>query len=231
MEGNERMTIKAWAEEDRPREKLMNKGRRSLTNAELMSILLRSGSSMESAVDLAKKILNSVGNDLASLGNLSVHDLTKFRGMGEAKAISIIAALELGRRRRDLKEAKKDTISASNDVTALLRPFVADLQHEEFWVLYLNRANKILAMKNISSGGLSGTVVDSRIVFKIALEHLASSIILCHNHPSGSTKPSEADIRLTKQLSEAGKMLDIAVLDHIIITAKSFYSFADEGLL
>jgi DNA repair protein RadC len=220
--------IKSWAEEDRPREKLLEKGRSVLSEAELIAILLGSGSRNETAVELARKILKSVDNNLHELGKLTVSDLKKFKGMGEAKAVSVIAALELGRRRKNSETPERAKITASKDVFHLFE-HLGDLPHEEFWVAFLNRSNKVLSTKSISAGGISGTVADSRIIFKEAIERLASAIILCHNHPSGNLKPSDADISLTKKLSEAGKLLDVPVLDHIIVAGTAYYSFADEG--
>ena len=229
--GIDKLTIKSWAEADRPREKLVEKGKSTLSEAELIAILISSGNKNESAVDLSKRILNSVNNDLSELSKLTVNELTKFNGIGEAKAISIISALELGRRRRETKGLKKEKITSSKDIVEIFQPMMSDIKHEEFWVLLLNRANKIISKHNVSSGGVSGTVVDSKIIFKLAIENLASSVILCHNHPSGNTQPSDADIKLTKQIKDAGKLLEIAVLDHVIITERGFYSFADEGMI
>jgi DNA repair protein RadC len=230
----ENITIKSWAEDDRPREKLLKKGKSSLSDAELIAIIIGSGNTEETAVDVAKKILMKVGNSLNELGKLSAIDLSKdknLKGVGMVKAISIVAALELGRRNRESVAVKKEKISSSKDVSDIFQPLLSDHPHEEFWILLLNRANKIIDKKHISSGGVSGTVVDPKMLFRTAIEHLASSIILCHNHPSGNKKPSEADIKLTKQLKEAGKFLEIPVLDHIIITDQDFFSFADEGMM
>lgn len=224
-------SIKSWAEDDRPREKLLNKGKVSLSDAELVAILIGSGNRSESAVDLSKRILQSVDNNLSELGRLSVNDLTKFKGIGEAKAISIITALELGRRRREAEAMQKTVITGSKDVFELMQPVLGELGHEEFWVLYLSNSNKVLGKQNISKGGITGTVVDSRIVFKNALEQLATSIVLCHNHPSGNINPSDADIRLTKKIKDAGNVMDIKVLDHLIVTEKEYYSFMDKGIL
>lgn len=224
-------SIKSWAEDDRPREKLLSKGKMSLSDAELIAILIGSGNRTESAVDLSKRILQSVNNNLSELGRLTVNDLTKFKGIGEAKAISIITALEVGRRRRESEAMQKAVITSSKDVYELMQPVLGELGHEEFWVLYLSNSNKVLSKQNISKGGITGTVVDSRIVFKYALEQLATSIVLCHNHPSGNLNPSDADIRLTKKIKEAGNVMDIKVLDHLIITEKEYYSFMDKGIL
>jgi len=228
---DQKLNIKAWAEEDRPREKLALKGKNTLSDAELVAILIGSGNKNETAVELSKKILASINNDLNELGKLSITDLTKFNGIGEAKAISIIAALELGRRRKTSDVEKRVKVTSSKDAYNSIAPVLSDLQHEEFWVIYLNRNNEILKQENISKGGVSGTVADSKIIFKRAIEMLASAIILSHNHPSGSLKPSKADIQLTKKLKEAGSMLDIPVLDHLIIGEKAYFSFADESLI
>lgn len=225
------LKITNWAEEDRPREKLLLKGRAALSDAELIGILIGSGTVSLSAVDLAKLILKEVNNDLNQLASLSVTDLKKFRGIGEAKAIAIVSALELGRRRKDSDTPKKMIITRSEDVYSLMKPHLLDLPHEEFWVVLLNRANMVVKKVTISSGGISGTVADPRKIFKHAIEHLASGIILVHNHPSGNLKPSEADFQLTKKIKEGGKCLDIPVLDHLIFTNNGYYSFADEGKL
>jgi len=224
-------TIKSWAEADRPREKLLDKGRSVLSEAELIAILIGSGSRNESAVELSKRILTSVDNNLSELGKLGVNELMKFHGIGEAKAISIIAALELGRRRKETDAIKRDKINSSADAFSIMQPLVGDLPHEEFWVLLLNRSNKVIGKQNVSKGGVAGTVADSKIIFKMAVEHLSSAIILCHNHPSGNLKPSDADISLTKKMVEAGKLLEIPVLDHLIVTESGYYSFADEGMI
>ena len=223
--------IKQWAEEDRPREKLLSKGKSALSDAELMAILIRSGTRNESAVDIAKRILNHVNDNLIELSKLSVKDLSKFKGIGEAKALSIVAALELGKRRREADVIEKKKISSSRDVFELLQSSLADLQYEEFWILMLNRTNKIINKSPISEGGISGTVVDPKKVFKRAIDNNASSIILCHNHPSGSIEPSDADIKLTDKLREGGQFLDLPILDHIIIGDEKYYSFKDEGKL
>jgi DNA repair protein RadC len=225
------LTIKSWAEEDRPREKLLLKGKAALSDAELIGILLGSGSSSLSAVDLAKLILNEADNNLDRLARLSVQDLMRFRGIGEAKAITIVSALELGRRRKEHTPEKKLKITCSKDIHLLMRPVLMDLSHEEFWVVLLNRSNQVMQKHSISSGGVSGTVADPKMIFKKALDHLSSSIILVHNHPSGNINPSEADRLLTNKLKEAGRFLDIPVLDHIIFTDEKYFSFADEGIL
>ncbi len=226
-----KITIKAWAEEDRPREKLNTQGRRALSDAELVAILIGSGSTTESAVDLSKRILHSCKNDLNSLAKLSIQDLSKFKGIGEAKAISIIAALELGRRRKEFELPTLDKISSSKDIFNLLSPCFFDLVHEEFWIILLNRGNKVINKILISKGGQAGTVADPKIIYKSALENNAANIILAHNHPSGNLKPSQADLDLTKKLKSAGMLLDILVLDHLIFAERAYFSFADEGIL
>ncbi|KAA9332104.1 JAB domain-containing protein [Hymenobacter busanensis] len=224
-------SIKSWAEEDRPREKLMAKGRAALTDAELMAILLGSGTAKLSAVDVAKLVLAATGNDLNELARLSIKDLMRHKGIGEAKAITIVAALELGRRRKETAAAERVTITCSTDIYNLIRPNLQDLPHEEFWVILLNRANVVMRKQSISSGGVAGTVADPKMIFKLALEQLASSIILVHNHPSGNRNPSAADIALTRKLKEGGLYMDLPVLDHLIYTDRGYYSFADEGIL
>lgn len=231
MEEEKTLSIKNWAEEDRPREKLLGKGRHVLSDAELIAILIGSGSRDESAVELSKRILARHGNNLNELAKLSVNDLMKFKGVGEAKAISIVAALELGRRRKEAETQKREKINSSRDIFNYVHPQFIDLPHEEFHVLLLSRSNAVIRKEFVSRGGVSGTVVDPKIIFKIALEHLASSIILCHNHPSGNLRPSDPDISLTKKLKEAGALLEIPVLDHLIISDTGYFSFADEGLM
>jgi len=227
----ESFSIKSWAEDDRPREKLILKGRSSLSDAELIAILIGSGSRKESAVDLSKKILASVDNNLSKLGKLSVNDLMKFKGIGEAKAVSIITALELGRRRR-LEEAQKSSkITSSKDVYNLMQPIIGELPYEEFWIIFVNNSNTVLFKEQLSKGGLTGTVVDVRVVFNKAIKLLATAIILCHNHPSGKLQPSMADKSITKKIKLAGETLDIKVLDHLIITENAYFSFADESLM
>lgn len=223
--------ILSWAEEDRPREKLMLKGRAALSDAELIAILIGSGTTDLTAVDVSKIILQSVGNNLNELAKLSVKDLSKFRGIGEAKGISIVAALELGRRRREQDRPQRTRITCSRDAYEEIRPHLLDKPHEEFWILLLNRANEVLRPVQISAGGVSGTVADPKLIFKQAVENLASSIILVHNHPSGNLTPSQADKDLTRKLREGGKLLDIPILDHLIFTDRAYLSFADEGLL
>jgi DNA repair protein RadC len=226
-----KISIKSWAEEDRPREKLSAQGRRALSDAELIAILIGSGSRTESAVELSKRILHHYGNDLNNLGKASISELSRFKGIGEAKAISIIAALEIGRRRNETETKVLDTINGSKDAYNIMRRHLIDLNHEEFWVLMLNRSGKVIAKELISKGGLTGTVADPKIIFNLALQHSAASIVMAHNHPSGNLKPSQLDIELTKKIANAGKMLDMNVLDHLIITNDGFYSFADGGIL
>ncbi|HSH67457.1 MAG TPA: DNA repair protein RadC [Bacteroidia bacterium] len=227
----EAVSIKSWASADRPREKLLDKGRHVLSEAELIAILIGSGSRNETAVDLSKRILGNVNNNLNALGKLSVQELMKFKGIGEAKAICIVAALELGRRRKETEVIHRDKITGSKDVYETMRPHLIDLPHEEFWVLMLNRANLITKKELMSKGGTAGTVVDTKLIFKAAVDNYANSIIVCHNHPSGNLKPSEADIKLTKAIKEAGKIMEIPLLDHLIITENNYYSFGDEGLI
>lgn len=228
---NETLNIKAWAEEDRPREKLMGKGRQVLSEAELIAILIGSGSRNETAVELSKRILSAVENNLNELGKLGVKELTKFKGIGEAKAISIVAAMELGRRRKEAEIVRKEKIITSKDAYDAMKGKLIDLPHEEFWLITLNRANTIIKKELISRGGVSGTVVDTKIIFKFAVECYASSIIICHNHPSGNLKPSDADLRITKSIKEAGKIMEIPLIDHLIISDTGYYSFTDEGLI
>ncbi len=224
-------TIKNWAIDDRPREKLLQRGKLSLTDAELIAILIGSGNRDESAVELSKKILSKNQNNLNVLGKQSVSQLMQFKGIGEAKAISIIAAMELGRRRRSEEALEKVKITSSNSVFEVLQPILGDLAHEEFWILYLNNSNKIIEQFQISKGGITGTLVDVRITLRKALELGAVSLILAHNHPSGNLNPSEADKQLTIKLKTAAESMDIKILDHLIVTEKSYFSFADEGLM
>ncbi|MBZ4042032.1 RadC family protein [Flavobacterium hibisci] len=222
--------ITNWSEDDRPREKLMLKGKNALSDAELIAILIGSGSRNESAVDLSKRILASV-DTLNSLGKMSLGQLTNFKGIGEAKAIAIIAALELGRRRRAEDTVELTKITSSKIVFEIMQPIIGELPHEEFWVLFLNNSNKVILKSQLSKGGISGTIVDVRLVFKVALENGATGLILCHNHPSGGLVPSDADKQITKKIKQAGDSLDVKVLDHLIITETKYYSFADEGIL
>jgi DNA repair protein RadC len=225
------LSIKQWAEDDRPREKLILKGKSSLSDAELIAILISTGTKEESAVDLAKRILAGAGNNINALSKYSVKDLKKIKGIGEAKAISIIAALELGRRRKEETIIDKQQIITSKDAYNYFYPLLSEYKHEEFWVLLLNNSSKIISRKKISEGGITGTIVDPRIIFKYAIEELATAVILCHNHPSGSIIPSESDNNITQKIKSIGKLFDIAVLDHIIIGERGYYSFADNDRL
>ena len=225
------LRIKDWAMEDRPREKLLSKGTGSLTDAELIAILIGSGSKNETAVELSKRILSSAENNLNQLGKLSVQDLMTFKGIGEAKAINIVAAMELGRRRKLSEVVDKKQITSSKDAYELFSSKLGDLQHEEFWVLYLNRSNKIIHQMKLSQGGIAGTVIDVKIALKHAIEKLATGIVLCHNHPSGNLQPSKSDIDITNKFTEAAKLFEITVHDHLIVSDKGYFSFSDEGLL
>jgi len=224
-------SIKNWSDDDKPREKLLHKGRSVLSNAELLAILIGSGTKNETAVALSKRILASTNNNLNELGKVSIKQLMKFKGIGEAKAVSIAAALEIGRRRQNEKAMVKAQISGSQAVFDLLQPLVADLPHEEFWIVYLNNSNKVIHKAQLSKGGITGTLVDVRLVMKQALELGAVSLILAHNHPSGALKPSEADKKITNKLQKASEAMDIRVLDHVIITQNKYYSFADNNLI
>jgi DNA repair protein RadC len=227
----EKLTIKSWALDDRPREKLVAKGKNALSDAELIAILIGSGNRNESAVALSKRILNSVEGNINVLAKLSVEKLMTFKGIGEAKAISIITGLELGKRRQLEIALEKPKITSSKDGFNIMQPIIGDLEHEEFWVLFLNNSNKVLAKNQISKGGLTATIVDVRLLFKQALELTSVAMIVCHNHPSGKLEPSNADKQLTQKIKQAGTTLDIKLLDHLIITEKAYFSFADEGLL
>ncbi|UII78483.1 DNA repair protein RadC [Flagellimonas sp. CMM7] len=224
-------SIKNWADDDRPREKLVQKGRSILSDAELIAILIGSGNKKESAVELSKRILASVNHNLNELGKLSVNQLMQFKGIGEAKAVSIAAALEVGRRRRGGDAEKISKISGSKDAFELLYPLIGELQHEEFWIVYLNNSNKVIHKSQLSKGGITGTLVDVRLVLKQALELGAVGIILAHNHPSGTVKPSLADKEITEKLKKASEALDIKILDHLILTQHDYLSFADQGIL
>lgn len=225
------LNIKSWAAEDRPREKLLLKGKAALSNAELIAILLGTGTASMSAVDVAKKILQHVNNDLNELARLTVKDLTKIKGIGEAKAITIVSALELGRRRKEVTTEERPKITNSKDIYDLLKAEFLDIPHEAFWIVLLNRANRVIKKHQISQGGVTGTVADPKLIFKIALEELASAVVLAHNHPSGNLTASQADIDLTKKLKESGKLLEIQVLDHLIVAGNTYMSFSDEGLM
>lgn len=226
-----RLTIKDWAVEDRPREKMLHQGIGSLSDTELIAILLRSGNPEETAVELAQRILNMAQNNLNELGKFTIHQLTQVKGVGEAKAITLLAALELGRRRKSVEAINRERITSSRNVMEIFQPLLADLPHEEFWVLLLSRANKVLDRVRVSQGGVTGTVTDVKIIIRAAVEKLASAIIVVHNHPSGNPKPSNKDIAITEKLKQAVDFFDITLLDHLIITDSKCYSFADEGAL
>ena len=230
-ETNNTFSIKYWAEDDQPREKLMLKGKAALSDAELIAILIGSGSRNESAVELSKRILASVDNNLNALGKQSLQQLMIFKGIGEAKAITIAAAMELGRRRRDEESVDLKRITSSRAVFEIMQPIIGELPHEEFWILYLNNSNKVTYKSQLSKGGITGTVVDVRLVFKMAFEQNATGMILVHNHPSGILQASEPDKQITHQLKTAGQALSINILDHVIITEKGYLSFADDGIL
>lgn len=230
-ENSSSFSIKNWSQDDQPREKLRDKGKAVLSDAELVAILIGSGSREESAVDLCKRILASVDHNLNALGKLSIKQLMEFKGIGEAKAITIAAAMELGRRRRLEDAVQLDKITSSRSVFDVMQPILGELPHEEFWILYLNNSNKVIQKNQLSKGGITGTLVDVRLVLKSALEVGATSLILCHNHPSGTLKPSQADKDITQKLKTAAQSLDIKVLDHLIITEKTYFSFADESIL
>ena len=231
MSENTPFPIRNWHEDDRPREKLMAKGKSALSDAELIAILIGSGSRNETAVGLSKRILSATENNLNALGKMSIAQLMVFKGIGEAKAIAIIAAMELGRRRKTAGTIELTKIASSQTVFKIMQPIIGELPHEEFWVLYLNNSNKVISKAQLSKGGITGTVVDVRLAFKIAFEHHATGIILCHNHPSGTLVASDADKQITRKLKLAGENLDIKVLDHLIVTEKDYFSFADEGIL
>lgn len=227
----EQQGIKFWAEDDRPREKLIMKGKAALSDTELLAILIGSGTRKKCAVSLAKEILSVYNNNLLLFSKVQLAELLKFNGIGEAKAITILAALEIGRRRQGAEPQKQIKVSNSNSVYQHLKPFLSDLFHEEFYAIYLNNANEVLQTKQISIGGMTGTVADGRIIFRYALEYKATAIILSHNHPSGKRTPSKTDISLTKSIGEFGKCIDLKLLDHLIFTDNGYFSFADEGLL
>jgi DNA repair protein RadC len=227
--GYKHSPLSSWAAEDRPAEKLLSKGTSSLSNAELIAIII--GASAQNPVELARTILQTVEHDLHGLARLTVQDLTKISGIGEAKALAIVSALELGRRKNGTSPAKKPKINSSTDAYDVLRPYLQDLQYEEFWILLLNRSNQVMKAEKISQGGVAGTVADPKIIFKKGLDMQCSGIILAHNHPSGNLKPSQADIQLTKKLKQGGEMLEISVLDHLIYTDDGYFSFNDEGMM
>ena len=231
MKPNTNQSIKNWATEDRPREKMLAKGREALTNAELIAILIGSGNSNESAVDLSRRILKDVDNNLIMLSQLSINELIAYNGIGEAKAVSIASALELGRRRRFAEVAKQTSIKNSKDAFEYFYMHISDIEHEQFWVLLLNPVNKVIKLVKISDGGINGTSADPKRIFKIALENNATAIMLCHNHPSGNVAPSEADIAITNSMANGGKILEIKILDHIVVGIDNYFSFADSGLI
>ena len=223
--------ITEWAPSDRPRERLIEKGAAALSDAELLAILISTGTKSKSAVDLGRELLALAGNNLNTLGRLGINDLRALQGIGEAKAVTIAAALELGRRRKLAEAPENGQIKSSADVFNIFHPLLSDLSHEEFWILFLNRSNKPINRMKISQGGISGTVTDVRIIMKKAVENLASGLVVCHNHPSGNNNPSESDIQITQKIREAGTLLDVQLLDHIIIAGTAYYSFADNGLI
>ena len=225
------LPITQWSLDDRPREKLLLKGNLALSDAELLAILLGSGSRNESAVDLAKRILQDSGQNISKLAKRTITELQEYKGVGQAKAVTIAAALELGRRRRLESAMEVPKITSSKSVFELMQPVLGDLQHEEFWVVYLNNSNKVILKAQMSRGGLTGTLVDTRLIYKKAIEVGATGIILCHNHPSEKLTPSQSDRNITNKIKEGGKVMDIAVLDHLIITEKAYFSFADEGMM
>jgi DNA repair protein RadC len=223
--------ITDWAPSDRPREKLIEKGPAALSDAELLAILISTGTKSKSAVDLGRELLALAGNNLNALGRLDIGNLRSLNGIGEAKAVTIAAALELGRRRKLAEAPENGQIRSSADIFNIFHPLLSDLSHEEFWILFLNRSNKTINRMKISQGGVSGTVTDVRIIMKKAVENLASGLVVCHNHPSGNDNPSESDIQITQKIRDAGTLLDVQLLDHIIIAGTTYYSFADSGLL
>jgi DNA repair protein RadC len=225
------LKITDWAVEDRPREKLLYNGTAALSDAELLGILISSGTRNKSAVDLGRELLAIADNNLNSLGKLSIADLRKLNGIGKARAVTIAAALELGRRRNLAESPDTIQIKCSKDVALIFQPLLSDLSHEEFWILFLNRSNRVIGRMKLSQGGVSGTVTDVRMIMKKAIEYLASGIIVCHNHPSGNLNPSEADSKITQKIKDAGSLMDIQLLDHLIISDKDYYSFADNGLI
>lgn len=223
--------IATWAEEDRPREKMLLKGKAALSDAELIAILLGSGTANFSAVDVGKQLMHHAENKISALAKMNIHDLVKIKGIGEARAITILAALELGRRRKEETKETRTSITSAQHAYDEMKQYMLDLRHEEFWILLLNRSNQIIRHIQVSTGGISGTVADVRIIFKFAIEHLASSIILVHNHPSGQLTPSQSDKTITQQIKAAGKILELPILDHVIFTDHGFFSFAEQGLL
>jgi DNA repair protein RadC len=231
MEPTKKIPITQWDEKDKPREKLLAKGKDALSDSELIAILLGSGNREMTAVELAREILKNNEYNLNNLAKLSINEMMKYKGIGEAKAITIVAALELGRRRRESEIIEKKKVTSSRDVFEYMQPVLDNKPYEEFWIVLLSRSNSILSREMISIGSLTASLADPRKIFKLALEKLAASMILSHNHPSGNLKPSESDINLTRKLINAGKLLDISVLDHLIIGEGKYFSFADEGMI
>lgn len=226
-----KLTIKEWAVDDRPREKMIQKGTGALSNTELIAILLGNGTIEDTAVGLAQKLLQKANNNLNELARFDFRSLCKIKGIGEAKAVRLLAALELGKRRNIEPHVERKKITCSHDVAEIFIPLLRDLPHEEFWIVLLNRANLVIDTCRISQGGISGTVTDVRLILKAALDRMATQLILCHNHPSGNLQPSKEDINITHKIYEAGKLLDVQLLDHIIVSATGYYSLADNGLL
>ena len=231
MKQNTNQSIKYWATEDRPREKMLEKGREALSDAELIAILIGSGNSSETAVDLSRRILKDVDDNLINLSQMSINELTNYNGIGEAKAVSIAAALELGRRRRFAEAAQQPKISNSKDAFEHFYMRMSDIEHEQFWIMLLNPANKVIKVTRISIGGVNGTLADPKRIFKIAIDNQATAIMLCHNHPSGNVEPSDKDKALTRNIVNGGKLLEIKILDHIIVGINNYFSFADSGLI
>ncbi len=225
------MSIKFLAEDDRPREKFLLKGKSALSDSELLAIILGSGNNEDSAVELARKILASVDYNWQKLSKLSIKDLMKFKGIGEAKAISVAAALEIGRRKAAQEIPEKEKVTSVNDLYKIFSQYLSDLQTEEFWAIFLNQKNHVIYKTQISKGGISGTLVDVRVIFRMAIEHFATSVVVAHNHPTGNLNPSQADISITRKIKEAGDLLDIKLLDHLIIGENSFFSFSEQGLI
>ncbi len=225
------MSIKFLAEDDRPREKFLLKGKSALSDSELLAIILGSGNNEDSAVELARKILASVDYNWQKLSKLSIKDLMKFKGIGEAKAISVAAALEIGRRKAAQEIPEKEKVTSVNDLYKIFSQYLSDLQTEEFWAVFLNQKHHVIYKTQISKGGISGTLVDVRVIFRMAIEHFATSVVVAHNHPTGNLNPSQADITITRRIKEAGDLLDIQLLDHLIIGENSFFSFSEQGLL
>ncbi len=223
--------LKTWSVEDRPREKVIANGVQYLSDSELLAILLGSGTRNMTVVELARQVLHKSGNSLHELGRQNISELVAIKGIGPAKAITLLAAMELGRRRGATQQTERISVKSSETVFNIFHPILGDLDHEEFWLLMLNRANRVLGRFKVSQGGLSGTVIDTRIILKKALDNLSSSIVVCHNHPSGNNQPSDADVKITEKLKKAAEMIEIKLLDHVIIADKSYFSFADEGLI